>query len=276
MFTKKVGNITMYENVKIIRSDRSAPLGAEFVGETVCDGKYMIERNSSDVLSLEYIVAGKGTLEINGQVLHPKKGDVFLLTKGSCHRYFSDASDPWHKYFFSVYGPVADALVENYLPKDTYLFENCLVINNFSHIFDIAFNNDDPSEFQPLIANEIFKIFNCIYEHRKIETEDLADKIKRNIEAHIADEFNLENLCRDMNYSKNHIINIFSEKFGQTPYQYYKESKIKLAKDYLITTKMTVGEISAALSYSDQQYFSYSFKKETGYSPKKYREYMKV
>lgn len=39
---------------------------------------------------------------------------------------------------------------------------------------------------------------------------------------------------------------------------------------------MTVGEISSVLAFSDQQYFSYFFKKETGYSPKKYRDLMKV
>ena len=81
MFTKKVGNITMYENVKIIRSDRSAPLGAEFVGETVCDGKYLIERNSSDVLSLEYIVAGKERLKLTGRFCTRKRVMCFCLPR---------------------------------------------------------------------------------------------------------------------------------------------------------------------------------------------------
>ncbi|HBA93640.1 MAG TPA: hypothetical protein DCZ02_03380 [Ruminococcaceae bacterium] len=90
------------------------------------------------------------------------------------------------------------------------------------------------------------------------------------------EEFNLDKLCEQINYSKNHIINIFSNKFDMTPYKYYKNSKIALAKEYLINTKMTVGEIASVLSFGDQQYFSYSFKKETGFSPKKYREIMKV
>ncbi|MDO4364824.1 MAG: AraC family transcriptional regulator, partial [Clostridia bacterium] len=121
-----------------------------------------------------------------------------------------------------------------------------------------------------------FKIFNYLYSRRISESEDLADKIKREIEFKITEEFNLDKLSKEINYSKNHIINIFSSKFGMTPYQYYKKSKIALAKEYLINSKMTVGEISNTLAYTDQQYFSYSFKKETGYSPKKYREIMKV
>lgn len=79
-----------------------------------------------------------------------------------------------------------------------------------------------------------------------------------------------------MNYSKNHIINIFSEKFGKTPYQYYLEAKISLAKEYLLNTNLSVSEISAALSYSNSQYFSICFKKFTGYSPRNFRANAKM
>lgn len=266
----------MYENIKKFIYEESKPLGISFVGETLCDEKYMIERQCSSLTSLEYIVDGDGTLEIDGKIYHPKKGDVFLLTKGSRHKYYSEKENPWHKYFISFYGPVADMLIENYINKDTYLFKNCMCEKNFTHIFDIAFSNDEPSKIQSLLCVEVFKLFNFIFDSTIIENEDFADKIKRYIENHISEEFSLENLCNDMNYSKNHIINMFSQKFKITPYQYYKQCKIKLAKEYLVNTKMTVKEISNALSFADQQYFSYSFKKETGYSPKKYRQLMNV
>lgn len=266
----------MYENLKKFIHDDNLPFGISFVGETLCDEKYIIERNDSTVASLEYIVDGVGTLEINGKTYHPKKGDVFLLTEHSRHKYFSQKENGWHKYFISFYGPMVDALVKNYIPSETFLFENCYLEKNFERIFDIAFSGEEVAKIHSKLCTEVFKLFNYIYDRRMYENEDLADKIKHNIENHITDEFNLEKLCIDMNYSKNHLINIFSSKFGITPYQYYKECKIKMAKDYLVNTKMTVGEISNALSFTDQQYFSYSFKKETGYSPKKYRDLMNV
>ena len=76
----------MYENIKLF-AESGRPLEVRFVGETVCDGKYRISRSCSDLNSLEYIVDGAGTLEINGQVLYPKAGDVFLLTEGSHNTY---------------------------------------------------------------------------------------------------------------------------------------------------------------------------------------------
>lgn len=265
----------MYENIKVLRGG-DFPLGIKFAGETLCDGKYYISRKESDLISMEYIVDGYGTLEINGQILHPKKGDVFLLTEKSEHKYYCDKDNPWHKYFVCFYGPLANTLIEKYLPKDTYLFENALCKNEFTDIFDIVFNNDDFDKINSLASVKLFKIFNLLYSKEINESEDLADRIKKMIDNSTTEEFNLDKLCEQINYSKNHIINIFSNKFDMTPYKYYKNSKIALAKEYLINTKMTVGEIASALSFGDQQYFSYSFKKETVFSPKKYREIMKV
>lgn len=251
-------------------------MGIRFMGESVCDEKFFIERACSDLTSFEYIVDGEGTLEIEGQILHPRRGDVFFLQKGSKHKYYCYNDNGWRKYFISFYGPVADFLISSYLPENTYLFKNCFIENAFKRMFDIAFNSDDMQKAQSLLAVEIFRVFNFLRDRRITENEDFADKIKRNIENHLSEDFNLDNICRDMNYSKNHIINIFSQKFSVTPYKYYIDCKINSAKDYLSNTALTVNEISNLLAYSNQQYFSYCFKKEVGCSPRKYRELTKV
>lgn len=266
----------MYENIKLMKCGDEYPLGIRFVGETMCDEKFVIARNCSDLTSFEYIVDGYGTLEINGQVLHPKKGDMFFIREGSRHKYYSQRENGWYKYFISFCGPLVDDLIQLYLPGETFLFEGCFIEKNFRRIFDIAFNSEDMHQAQTQLAIEVFKIFNYIRDHQRTDGEDLADKVKRNIENHISSGFNLDSLCADMNYSKNHMINIFSRKYFMTPYQYYIKCKIEMAKDYLTNSNMTISEISDALAYSDQQYFSYSFKKETGYSPQKYRKLTKM
>lgn len=268
--------ITVFENIKRISIPTPDkinlnPLSINFVGETLCDEKFDISRDCSDLTSFEYIVDGYGTLEINGKVFHPKKGDIFFLPMGSKHHYYSQKENGWHKYFISFYGKLADALIENYLPADTYIFEGCFLEKNFRHIFDIAFNTEDLAEAEQLLRVELFKIFSAIYEKKAVGQLDFAERIKRNIDNHLDDEFNLDALCSYMNYSKNHIINVFSEKFGKTPYQYYLECKINLAKYYLLNTNMRVTEIAYALSYSNPQYFSICFKKFTGYSPRDFR-----
>lgn len=192
----------MYENIKLFQHDGECPLGIHFVGETLCDEKYCIERRNSDIASFEYIADGHGTLEINGQILHPKKGDIFMITEGSDHRYYSQRDDGWHKFFIGFYGPVIDELISCYLPQNTFLFEGCFADSIFQHIFDIAFNGDDIQQVRSMLAVEVFRLFNHIRDHQKIESEDLADRIKRNIDNRITQNLSLDGLCADMNYSK--------------------------------------------------------------------------
>ncbi|MDO4365001.1 MAG: AraC family ligand binding domain-containing protein, partial [Clostridia bacterium] len=139
----------MYENIRVLQ-EHKLPLEIRFVGETVCDEKYIIKRKHSEIMSLEYIVDGKGVLEINGQTLYPKKGDIFLLTEGSEHKYYCDKNEPWHKYFVSFGGAMGKSLIESYIPPDTYLFDGCFIEKSFERIFDIAFNNDDFEKIQSL------------------------------------------------------------------------------------------------------------------------------
>ena len=238
----------MYENIKLITYNENSPFGIRFVGETVCDEKFVIKRNKSDLAAFEYIVEGTGILEINGKLYHPKKGDMFFLAEGSRHLYYSQKENGWHKYFISFYGDVANTLIKNYL------------------------NTQDINKATGQLASELFNIFNAVYNRRILDSEDLADKIKRYMDNNLSREFALNELCADLNYSKNHIINVFMKKFGETPYKYYSERKIELAKEYLTNSGMTIAEISNSLSYADQQYFSYCFKKATGLTPRKYRQ----
>ena len=157
------------------------------------------------------------------------------------------------------------------MAKDVYLYENVYLENTFKHIFDIAFNTVDINTATQKLTAELFNVFNTVYSNRLFSSEDLADKIKRYIDNNLALDLNLDNLSKNLNYSKNHIINVFVKKFNITPYKYYSGRKIALAKEYLSNSNMTIAEISNMLSYSDQQYFSYCFKNITGISPRKYR-----
>ena len=261
----------MDENIKLVNYEKDTPFGIRFVGETLCDEKYVIKRECSDIVAFEYIVEGTGTLEINDKIYHPKKGDMFFLSEKSNHKYYSQKENPWHKYFIGFYGNVADSLIDNYLVKDVYLYENVYLENTFKHIFDIAFNTVDINTATQKLTAELFNVFNTVYSNRLFSSEDLADKIKRYIDNNLALDLNLDNLSKNLNYSKNHIINVFVKKFNITPYKYYSGRKIALAKEYLSNSNMTIAEISNMLSYSDQQYFSYCFKNITGISPRKYR-----
>lgn len=206
-----------------------------------------------------------------------KKNDVYLLTEGSHHKYYTRKENPWRKYFISFRGPLANKLKELYLPYNTYLFKNCNVEKNFEKIFLSAF--DDSKSYEEILYDvtlETVKIMIYLHALKNEESVDLADKIKEKIDYSVERDFSLDDIADSLNYSKNHIINIFKEKYGKTPYQYYIDAKIHTAKRYLQETNCSVGDIASNLAFSDPQYFSSCFKKATGLSPREFRRLLRV
>lgn len=268
--------IEQFKNFTVFNNEND-PLRIDLVGETYCDKNFNIKRNCSDLNALEFIVDGSGTLDIENQHLEPQKNDVFFLKVGTNHTYKTDVTDRWHKLWVVFTGDFADSLIDCYLPKDTYLFKNCPELKNyFQEIFDIS----QQDILYEIMANKItvilVQIFMYIRNRSIIENEDLPDIIRRRLDAAVESDYNLEKLCKNINYSKNYIINVFKQKYKITPYQYFLERKIDSAKSYLVHTNASVGSISKILHYADQQYFSSSFKKAVGCSPLEYRRKSRV
>lgn len=254
-------------------NDESEPLSIGFAGETYCDKSFHIERADFEYNDFEFIIDGKGILEIEDQVLVPEKNDIFFLKSGIKHSYKADPNEPWHKLWINFSGDFANSLIDCYLPKDVYLFKNCPELHKyFKEIVEIS----QQDMMYEIMVNKItvilVQIFMYIRNRIIVENEDLPDIIRRQLDSSVESSYNLEKLCKNINYSKNYIINVFKDKYGITPYQYFLERKIDSAKSYLTHTNASIGDIAKLLHYADQQYFSSSFKKAVGCSPLEYRQ----
>ncbi len=259
-------NLSMF-----VRSD--LPFRINYVGESFCDETFLIKRDDYNTYSLEYILEGEGFLEINGQLLMPKKGDIFLLDKHSRHKYYCTKANPWHKIFISFDGHMADAFVKTYLSHGTYLYKCEAAKEIFLNMYQIATSDAfDYKQRHSLILHDLMKAFVVISENISAEPDDLAEKVKRILDNRLQTSYKIKTLSEELHYTNNHIINIFAGKFGITPYQYYAKQKIELAKEYLTHTQMSVTEIAELLCYADDGYFSACFKKQVGMTPSQYKK----
>ena len=64
----------------------------------------------------------------------------------------------------------------------------------------------------------------------------------------------------------------FKEQMGMAPTKYIIKLKMDLAKELLETTTLSIKEISLMCGYTDFNFFSRSFKENTGVSPTEYRK----
>ena len=265
--------------------DRQRPFNLIMAGKSYCDHTYCIERPCSESYSFEYIIQGKGTLEIDGQRVRPGEKDVYLFWKGSRHRYYADPEEPWVKIWAVFDGPLAEALFRQYLPPHTCLVRNCQVRPLLERMLELAsaaatMPSGRPGEREPAADGSpalhdqaailALQVMQRLRSHLA-RPASLPEQLKTWLDLRAEGRVLLEQMAADFHYSKNRLIQIFKEAYGETPYAYLRRQKLRLARQYLTDTGLPVGEIASRLTFADPQYFADCFKAETGLSPTAYR-----
>lgn len=248
-------------------------LNVMVIGKTSCDKDYYVKRSKSRIMALEYIKTGSGTLTIHSNTYHTRKNSVILLTKNSCHEYYCDKDNPMVKEWIVFDGKLAEYFIRTYLPENCYYFENCNLTHYFEEIERVQKNYADEYEKMiDIISVILHRMFIHIKNSLQKSNYNLPQQIQRYLDANIEKKITIDELSKIFNYSKNQIINVFKDSYGITPYRYFLERKIDIAKLYLSNTQYSINDIAHILSFSDQNYFSAEFKKITSISPSEYRK----
>ncbi|AYE33604.1 response regulator transcription factor [Clostridium septicum] len=114
----------------------------------------------------------------------------------------------------------------------------------------------------------IFKFTNL--KNRRVE--EICNIIIENIENNIS----LELICKNMNMNKSYISHFFRKATGKTIVEHMTFIKMERAKNLLLNEDIKVYEVSYKLSYNDVEYFSRTFKKYVGISPKEFKNLQKM
>lgn len=97
-------------------------------------------------------------------------------------------------------------------------------------------------------------------------------QVKRYVEEHYGEKLLLEELARKHGISRSYFSICFGRITGVSFNEYVRDIRIRKAKKYLEYSQRSISEISTALGYDDEKYFSRVFKKATGKSPGEYRK----
>lgn len=244
-------------------------------GITYPDPTYMIDRECSDCYVFEYVLSGRGVINIDGKVYNVKKDDVYILKKGSRHTYYSDKKEPMKKIWFNTDGDIITHLLNDYCLTDTVCVEG---FGDSSMFFKIRSHLLECIEKQTLHGSEVDVLFHMLigdladFEKKKNRQKGEAEILKEYIDSHLDRNITINELSGIIYRSVSHTINIFKKSTGKTPYDYMLERKIETAKMLLKNTNMKINDICIRSGFSDSHYFSRYFKKSTGETPGEYRK----
>jgi len=260
------------------------PFYMEMAGISYCDGTYRMKRQESAETVLEYIVEGRGYLNVDGENYAATKGDVYILRKKTTHTYWSDAKSPWVKIFFNIRGSLAEKILEEYKlgTKGKVVLNGEGLEEDFREMLArVSDNTISQAERFDEASIDLLKIIIKLANLEKMRgnlkgdlmsVEDEMNKLIEYITMNPKRIVSNQELGDVIYHSKDYVIKRFFANFGVTPYEYQIQQKIFSAKNLLGHTKMSVKEIASSLGYDDQHYFSYMFKKRCGLSPTQYRK----
>lgn len=100
-------------------------------------------------------------------------------------------------------------------------------------------------------------------------------RIKKAVEyinAHFTEEIDLVLCAEKCSLSRSRFSHLFTETMGMSPHKYQQKLRLDMAKELLVNSTLSVGEISAGVGFADPLYFSRTFSRQNGISPSDYRK----
>ena len=100
--------------------------------------------------------------------------------------------------------------------------------------------------------------------------EKAIKESQKNINNNLPGELSLEKVASEVKFAPSYFHKLFKNSTGKPLHQYIEDLRIEQAINLLITTEMTLTQIAYECGFSSQSYFSYAFKRHTGFAPRAY------
>ena len=92
------------------------------------------------------------------------------------------------------------------------------------------------------------------------------------MESHIGDPLSLSQLALVTDVSTRHLNRLFTDTFGQSVMEYYRDMRLETARRLLRSTGMSVGEVADAAGFANAGHFSNAYVTQFGIRPKTERK----
>ena len=105
-----------------------------------------------------------------------------------------------------------------------------------------------------------------------LKSDERLSEINSYIDENLHTNITIHAISLHTNISKSVLYNLFRENYGMTVKDYINEKRVKKAEHLLLSTDLSIDNISQLSGFSGVSYFGKIFKCKTGKSPLKYRK----
>lgn len=99
----------------------------------------------------------------------------------------------------------------------------------------------------------------------------IVSKAMQHIHANLSGKLSLEVVAGQIHVNPSHLSRTFKREYGESITEYINRSRIKMAQELLLGKDTLLYEVAEMTGFQDSAYFSATFKKYTGCSPKEWK-----
>jgi len=238
-----------------------------------CQRSWVWERRSFVDFDLWIVLEGSGEMHLNNEVHTLSRGFGILFPPGPLRLKATHNPTQALKVFYCHF-EISSAMEPNAL-SDLRLGPQQLGPNLFSAIdsFAAAENSRNRSALQESI---LWQLLLELEQHVLLpdaSTSRKIDKLTSRIRENPGGIYTVREMAAESGLSEGHFRRLFKRATETTPTQFVVSSRIRLAKYYLLETKLPVEEIATLCGYSDIFFFSRQFKDRCDASPSHFRKF---
>lgn len=223
-----------------------------------------------------YCLEGEGWIKINGKNIILTPNTAFIIPENTAHKYGSSVKDAWSIYWIHFSGNYAATLYKRFSISGDEAIKIAFDESRINLLREIIkfLENDFSDEKIELTHFKLIAFLSSLcYSNTLNNTID--DKISHSItfmKTNLNQVLTIDELANQAFYSVSRYSELFKQKTGYSPIQFFIRLKIQKACEYLNFTNLNIKEICKEVGFDDPYYFSRMFKKQIGLSPMQYKK----
>ena len=268
-----------YKNSYKVTEKELVSLSVYNVGFQKCDALYQWGPGIRDHYLIHYIISGKGTYRVAGQTYHLSGGDTFLVYPNTEVVYCADEQDPWEYAWVGFTGSDASMILKatDFSPENPFIRGTPRgndIHRQILHIYDARGNEFEHAVEMTGRLYTMLALFmhGATHAGSQNSANSYVQKGIEYISSNYSYAITVEDIAGYVGVSRSHLFRSFEAVLGLSPKEYLTDFRMKQACYLLEHSSLSITAIANSLGFDNSLYFSKTFPRQKGMSPKEYRE----
>lgn len=231
-----------------------------------------------------YILKGSGSFRVEGTSFPISHDNVVVINSGVAHTEVSSAQEPLEYMVLGVNG-------NDFLLGGQQDHRYCILTDPSSTrpllpcLEQIALEVSQKKEHYQDVVQHIFQVLAIqmlrsqsasSFTSERGNVNPKCAQIKRYIDDHYKEDITVDTLANVAFLSRSYLIHIFTKEYGEPPISYLVKRRVEESRYLLAKTDYSILEIGLMVGFTSGSYFSQSFRRLEGISPKEFRRRAKA